>query len=301
MKEIVVGIDIGGTNTKFGFVTKKGEVLHSYKVPTKSDQSFMDYTKHLWAEIQKDFEEFKSEYKITAVGVGAPNANSANGKIENPPNLAWDEADLVSDFSKVMQLPIKLENDANIAAVGEKKFGVAKTFDNFVVVTLGTGIGTGTYINGKLFTGSHALGSEAGHLTIYPEGRHCNCGGKGHLECYGSVRGIKLTCEEILGEDLKFAEISERFHAGDKKMAEVVHQTARYLAIGLSSMSTLISPQAFIFSGGVSTLGERFRQMIIEEYERVVYKPFKNNSQILFSEISSEFGAILGAASLVLK
>lgn len=300
MQDMVVGIDIGGTNTKFGFVTKSGQVLHSHKIPTHSDQDFEAYTKDLKEAVFKEFKELESAYKIISIGVGAPNANSSNGKIENPPNLAWDQADLVSVFSKVFNLPVKLENDANIAAVGEKKFGLGKSFDNFIVVTLGTGIGTGTYINGHLYTGSHALGSEAGHLIIEPNGRPCNCGGRGHLECYGSVRGIKLTAKEILGEDLKFAEISERFHAGDESMREVVRTTAEYLAIGLSSMSTVLSPQAFIFSGGISTLGEDFRQMILSEYEKVVYRPFKNNSQILFSEISSEFGAVLGAASLVL-
>ncbi len=300
MKELVVGIDIGGTNTKFGLVDQDGTIVTESKTPTNSQQAFEGYTKALWSEILKIYEPLSNEYTLRAVGVGAPNANSHNGKIENPPNLAWDEADLVSIFSKVMMLPVKLENDANIAAVGEKIFGLGKNFDNFIVITLGTGIGTGTYINGELFTGSHALGSEAGHMTIYPGGRVCGCGGKGHLECYGSVRGIKQTCQEILGEDLKFAEISERFHKHDKLMDEVVRQTAKYLAIGMSNMSSLISPQAFIFAGGISTLGERFRQMIIEEYRKVVYTPFRNNSQVLISEISSEYGAILGAASLVM-
>lgn len=300
MKELVLGIDIGGTNTKYGFVNQKGEVLFESKTPTNSKIPFHEYTQTLWDKILKDFKNYSNDFKLTAVGVGAPNANSLNGKIENPPNLEWDEASLVSDFSKVMQLPIKLENDANIAAVGERKFGKGKNFDHFIVITLGTGIGSGTYINGELFTGSHALGSEAGHLTIFPGGRKCGCGGLGHLECYGSVRGIKQTCQEILGVDLKFAEISERFHAGDKTIDEVIKQTAKYLAIGLSSMNTLLSPEAFILAGGVSTLGERFRQAIITEYKKVVYAPFRDNSQILLSDIGSEYGAILGAASLQL-
>lgn len=300
MQELILGIDIGGTNTKYGFVDKDGKVLFASKTPTNSKIPFIEYTRELWDQIEVDFEAFSKDYSLKAVGVGAPNANSSNGKIENPPNLDWDEASLVTDFSNVMKLPIKLENDANISAVGEKKFGKGKTFDHFIVITLGTGIGTGTFIDGKLYTGAHALGSEAGHLTIYPEGRKCGCGGIGHLECYGSVSGIKKTCQEILGEDLKFAEISERFHAGDKAMDEVIKQTAKYLALGLSSMSTLLSPQAFILAGGVSTLGERFRQAIITEYEKVAYLPFKGNSQILLSEIGSEYGAILGAASLQL-
>ena len=300
MKELVLGIDIGGTNTKFGFVDHEGNVLHASKTPTNSKIPFNEYTESLWETIQEEFKSFKNDYELTGVGVGAPNANSLNGKIENPPNLDWEEADLVSDFGGIMKLPVKLENDANIAAVGERKFGHGKNFDSFIVITLGTGIGTGTYIDGELFTGKHALGSEAEHLIIYPNGRRCGCGGVGHLECYGSVKGIKQTCQEIFGEDLKFAEISKRFHENDHAMDEVIRQTAKYLAIGLSSMSSLLSPEAFIFAGGVSTLGEKFRKMIIDEYAKVVYKPFKDNSQILMSDIGSEYGAILGAASLQL-
>ena len=134
MKELVVGIDIGGTNTKFGLVDRDGNIVTESKTPTNSQQDFEDYARALWSEILKIYEPLKSDYTIAAIGVGAPNANSHNGKIENPPNLAWEEADLVSVFSQVMKLPVKLENDANIAAVGEKRFGLGKNFNNFIIV-----------------------------------------------------------------------------------------------------------------------------------------------------------------------
>lgn len=301
-QEIFIGIDIGGTNTKYGFVSKTGEVILKNRVSTNSKQTFEQYTIDLWSQIQNDFKKINidSKYRLKAIGVGAPNANPRNGHIESPQNLEWNTVDLVSIFKSVMGLPVVLENDANIAAIGEKQFGAGKTLTDFVVVTLGTGVGTGSYVNGELFSGTYGIGSEAGHVSIDPNGRICGCGGLGHLEAYASSSGVKFTAKTLLSKDLRFREIKNLFLSGDEEILPVISETAKYLAQGLSMISAVLCPQNFILSGGVSTLGEDFIAMVQTEFDKTVYLPFKSKTVIRLSSISSEDGAILGAASLVL-
>ena len=300
MKRLVVGIDIGGTYTKYGFVSESGTVITSKKIPTESQNSFDLYAKNLWKQIEDDFVLIKNDYKLVAIGVGAPNANSRSGCIEFPPNLDWQKVNIVKILSNISQLPVSLENDANVAALGEKNFGKAQALSDFVSITLGTGVGSGAFINHALFLGAHGIGAEAGHLTIIPGGRKCSCGGFGHLEAYASVGGIQQSFFETTGEKLDFLSISERYQAGNEAAEKVIENTAYFLAHGLAGLNCVLAPQAFIISGGVSCLGERFRQQIELEYAKLVYSPFKKFSQILISDISQEYGAILGAASLVI-
>ncbi|MBD64409.1 MAG: hypothetical protein CME62_04335 [Halobacteriovoraceae bacterium] len=300
MEKIILGIDIGGTNTKYGFITKKGEVLSSHIIPTNTKIPFEDYALGLKKDVLDHFYPHKSNYEIEAIGVGAPNGNGKTGFIEYPPNLAWDLVDLKGIFSEVFGVTVEIENDANVAAVGEKIFGQAKAYDNFVVLTLGTGLGVGTYINGELYLGSHGLGSEAGHLTIIPEGRDCSCGGKGHLEAYASCTGMKKSVNEVLGTNYSFREVSKLFNAGNADVSKVLDESARHLAIGMGSINSLLAPQSFILCGGGTSLGQNFRDLVEKHYKNYVYSPFKNYSKIELSSVSTEYGAILGASSLVL-
>ncbi|MCP3944626.1 MAG: ROK family protein [Desulfobacteraceae bacterium] len=302
MMKIAVGIDIGGTNTKIGLVDQDGSLLDFQTFPTTGPDNFNEYTNKVKKTVLSLLDGKKIDYTdIIGIGVGAPNGNGKTGCIENPPNIKhWGTVNLVTPFSKVLNKKIVLENDANVAAIGEGKWGVAKGLDHFIVVTLGTGIGSGIVSHGKLLSGSNGLASEGGHIMIEKNGRNCGCGGRGHLEDYCSVRGIKLTAKEITGEDLTFREISERFHNNDPQMVKVFEQTAEYLGHGLSIMGTLFSPEAIILAGGVATIGEKLRFDVEKNYNKFVFSAFKGTTKILVSEISTAEGAVIGAASLVL-
>ena len=298
--KIAVGIDIGGTNTKIGLVNENGELLNFKTFPTTEAKNFELYSDQVKATVDELLENKSLTYTdVAGVGVGAPNGNGHNGKVENPPNIKhWGTVDLVTPFKNRFNIPVILENDANVAAIGEGKWGAAQNMKDYVVVTLGTGIGTGVVANGDLIRGSNGMASEGGHITIDRNGRNCGCGGRGHLEDYGSVRGIKLTTKEITGEDLPFREISERFHSGDEQMIKVFEQTAEYLGHGTSIIGSLFAPEAIILAGGVATIGEKLRSDVEKSYNDLVYPPFKGQTKILISSISTAEGAVLGAASL---
>lgn len=252
MKKLAFGIDIGGTNTKIGLVEDGGNVLSFKTFPTHYPTNFVEFTNVVFTylkEILPDFEKL-----VTGIGIGAPNANSDNGWIENPPNLKWGSVDLIKEFSKHTKLPLHLENDANVGAVGEKLWGGAKDIDDFVVITLGTGIGTGIYCNGKILKGHNHLAAEGGHITIVPNGRACHCGGFGHLECYASVRGIKETAKTILQKEIQFRELVELYHNQDTRVIEIFKKTADFLALGLADMTVLLGPKKIFLAGGVAKL-----------------------------------------------
>ncbi len=295
MKKIALGIDIGGTNTKMAIVDLSGEPLKQSTFPTRSQIPFSDYADEVFAQAKK----LMGEHQIFGVGVGAPNANSTSGEIVAPVNLGWKVAPLVKEFSARFKTDVYLENDANVAALGEKVWGLGQDSDHFIVVTLGTGIGTGIISHGQLIGGPTGMAGEGGHLTIYPGGRPCNCGGKGHLECYASVRGLKLHVREQAGEELRFADISQRFKSGDAKISHAVELAAKDLGLGLSQMQTLFNPDKFILAGGVATLGDKFLAMVEDGLNQAAYHHFKNSSKVLLSPLSTEHGAVTGAASLV--
>ena len=250
-KKIAVGIDIGGTNTKIGLVTEKGNIINFQSFPTCNPRTFEEYIKQLKTTVDYLITQSNLLYSnIIGIGVGAPNANFLTGEVESPPNIKnWGTVNLVSTLKKEFNKPVILENDANVAAIGEIKWGAAQKFKDFVVITLGTGVGTGIYTNGTLLRGANAMASEGGHISIKKNGRNCSCGGVGHLEAYCSVTGIKQTVKEITGEVLSFSEISRKFHSHDTKMIKVVNQTAEYLADGLAIIGSILEPEAIILAG----------------------------------------------------
>lgn len=298
MEKLAFGIDIGGTNTKIGLVKDGGEVLSFKTFPTHYPTNFEDFTNVVFTylkEIEPDFET-----KVTGIGIGAPNANSDNGWIENPPNLKWGSVNLIEEFTKHTKLPLHLENDANVGAVGEKLWGGAKDIDDFIVVTLGTGIGTGIYSNSKLLKGHNHLAAEGGHITIVPDGRACHCGGFGHLECYASVRGIKETAKTILQKEIQFRELVERFHNQDNRVIEIFKKTADFLALGLSDMTVLLGPQKIFLAGGVAKVGDHFTYMVNEHLNKYLFKSLRGSVSVETSKIATSEGAIIGAAALAL-
>jgi glucokinase len=297
---IAVGIDIGGTNTKIGLVDQHGETLEYISFPTESDKSIDSFINNIDFSVKKLMSNHNiSPSQILGVGVGCPNADARSGMLVSPPNLGWGSINLKEHLEKIFDVPVYLGNDANVAAYGENKWGAAQGMDDFIVVTLGTGIGTGIFVNGQLLLGSNGIAGEGGHLIIEPNGRPCHCGGKGHLECYGSVRGIKETVKDLTGEDLLFRDIAERFKDGDSQMKEAFRRTAEYLAIGLADMTALFSPSSFILAGGIATIGEDFCSDVKKYLDEFVFPPFKGQTEVTLSKIATEHGAVMGAASLV--
>ena len=191
-KPIALGIDIGGTNTVYGFIDQKGNVLDSKEIPTNGNKPIDNLIVRIETAVNDYLIENKEQFLI-GIGVGAPNGNFFTGKIQNPPNLSWGSVDVVSYFKKRFNCSVQLTNDANAAALGEKYFGVAKNMDNFIVITLGTGLGSGIFSGGKLVYGHDGFAGEMGHISIDYDGRVCNCGNIGCLEAYVSASGIKKT------------------------------------------------------------------------------------------------------------
>lgn len=286
-----LGIDIGGTNTKYGVINEQGEVLEHGVFPTQADQPLEVFLEKLKTQCENlDF---------MAIGVGCPDVNGITGELVDATNLSWPNCNLRKKIQDLFpDKQVFLDNDANVAALGEKKYGSCKNEDNFIVVTLGTGLGTGIFMDGELLRGSRGFGPEGGHFTIVPEGRMCGCGVRGHLEAYVGVRGIKTSCYELTRSELNFSEIKEKFFNGEKKFVEVIDQTAKHLAHGVATMQALFLPTKIILAGGVSSLGEDFRQRVAGYLNEFGYPPIKDLSKIELTKISLHDGAILGAGAL---
>ncbi|MBL7666190.1 MAG: ROK family protein [Bacteriovoracaceae bacterium] len=296
--KIALGIDIGGTNTKLALVDESGKTMDYLSFSTNADQKFEFFLKNLSLHVDKLLKNH-SNIQLSGIGVGCPNVDARTGKLVSPPNLGWGNIDIQKAFEKTFKGPIFFGNDANVAALGEKIWGHGQKFTDFIVVTLGTGVGTGAFINNKLVIGGNGLATEGGHIITHDNGRKCLCGGEGHLECYASIRGIKQTVKELSGEDLKFREIAEMFKAGHPMAKQAFKLTAESLAKGLSIMGSLLAPEAFILSGGIATIGEDFLKDVKETYEKLVFPNFRKQTQIYISEIATEHGAVLGAAAQV--
>lgn len=299
MSKLAFGIDIGGTNTKIGLVENDGKVKSFISFPTHDPENFNEYVKTVFEHLHSM--QHDMENTIIGIGIGAPNANSENGKIENPPNLKWGTVDIINEFKKYTSLPVFLENDANVGAVGEKIWGGAREIDDFVVVTLGTGIGTGIYVNGNILKGHNKLAAEGGHLTIVPDGRACNCGGFGHLECYASVRGIKETAKTILRRDVQFRELVDLYKKEDKQVKEIFNKTAEFLALGLSDMVVLLGPEKIFLAGGVATVGDHFTEKVNQHLDKFLFKSLQGSVVVETSKIATSEGAIIGAAALAMR
>lgn len=296
-----IGIDIGGTNTKLGVVTSEGKILHQILFSTQEFNFFESFLNRLTLEIQNllDLTNLTIE-DIAGIGIGIPNGNYKTGNIENPTNLkSWGTQEVVAPLKKKFEIPIRLDNDANVAALGEGFFGKAKELQDFIVVTIGTGVGTGIIANGKLIRGANGMASEGGHIKISDSDRMCGCGGNGHLESFVSISGIKKTVKELTNNDYPFREIVNLFHQQDPLIDQAISVISDQLALGLSAMGCLFAPKAIILTGGITIIGDEFVKKVQQKYEELIYAPFKNVTTISLSEISKENGAILGAASLI--
>lgn len=303
---IAIGIDIGGTNTKLGLFDLHGKMLAHATLPTAKElepASFIDQLSQECEELlTTNLKIHLGNPRIVGLGAGAPMANYFTGAVDHAPNLGWKNVPLKLLLEKSFKCPAVIENDANLAAVGEKKWGSGIHLRDFILVTLGTGVGTGIILNGKLHRGHNALGAEGGHIILpHHKKRPCSCGGENHLESYLSAKGIKQTIKEMTGEDWTIETLGNLFRAGDAKATTVIQQIAYELASGLVSIGVLFAPEAFIIGGGVSKLGENFNMVVKSKLDELIHFSLNGKIQIMTASLSSDKGAIYGGAAVIFE
>jgi len=308
---VALGIDIGGTNTIYGFIDLNGSILFHEEIPTHGSMPILDLVERINKKVDRFLIE-NSNYELKGIGIGAPNGNHYTGLIQAPPNLSWGNVDIVSIFNKRFGCEAILTNDANAAALGEKSFGLAKDMDDFVVVTLGTGLGSGIFSGGKLLYGHDGFAGEMGHISIDYNGRLCNCGNHGCLESYASASGIKKTVEELLAkspndpilqslvkEKIDGLILDKAFDSGNDTAIRIYNYTGEKLGQGLALVANLLSPEAFIFYGGFSNAGDRILRSARKEMNKNLINGSDPNIKLLRSGLPQGQAGILGAASLV--
>lgn len=311
-QKVVLGIDIGGTNTAFGFVDPEGKLLVEFSFPTHSQESAEKLFSRLHPEVKKLFSSLENNYQLVGIGVGAPNANYYKGTVELPPNLNWGTVNIVELCEKYFSVPCAITNDANAAAIGELKFGAGKGLKDFIVITLGTGVGSGIIVNGELVYGHDGFAGEIGHTIYDVGGRQCGCGRKGCLETYASASGIKRTVFELLAEtnyqsllsEISFDElnskmISDAASKGDKIALMAFDLTAKILGIKLADAVAHTSPEAIIIFGGLANAGGLILEPTKKYMEEYMLNIFKDKVKILPSGLKNGNAAILGSAALI--
>lgn len=310
MKEVVIGIDIGGTFTKFGFVDREGEIYTEGKIPSDKHTDIQLFLNSLKKEIDN---KTNNDFDFKGIGIGAPNGNYYNGTIEYAPNLKWKGViNLVQLFDKTFELPAVLTNDANAAALGEMLYGGAKEMKNFIVITLGTGLGSGIVANGQVIYGHDGFAGELGHTTVDPNGRKCGCGRRGCLETYVSVTGIERTVFELLGKETEdsllrnhsFNEldaimISEAAEQGDKIAKKAFEETGRMLGLKLADAMAHTSPEAIFLFGGLAGAGDLILKPTQKYFEKYLLQIYRGKTEVRMSALQDKNIAVLGAAALM--
>jgi glucokinase len=313
MKDLTIGIDIGGTNTKYGIVDRGGNVLHQGNIPTTQYEEFQAYFDAMADALRKGIHELPADTRIMGIGVGAANGNYYTGNIERATNLKWKGVlPLARMFKEEFGVPCILTNDANAAAVGEMIYGNAKNMKDFVVITLGTGLGSGFVCGGVLLNGHHGIAGEVGHTSVNPTGRYCNCGKRGCLETYVSATGIKRTVYKLLADHLEPSElrgisfenlntkmISEAAHRGDVVAIEAFEYTGRILGMKLAETVVHTDPEAIFLFGGLSMAGDLIFRPTIKHMEANLMPLFRGKIKVLPSAMQNQAAPILGASSLV--
>ncbi len=316
-KPYVIGLDLGGTNAVFGIVDTKGTIKATTAIKTGQYATAGEFVEASCNALQPIIEETGGMEKIKAMGIGAPNGNYYKGTIEQAPNIKWAHdgvVPLAEMFSqKLGGLPTAVTNDANAAAIGEMFYGVARGMKNFIVITLGTGVGSGIVVNGELVYGSDGFAGELGHVIMVRggEGRLCGCGRKGCLETYCSATGVARTAREMLQttdrasllRDVDAGAITSLDVAiaagkGDAMAREIYEFTGRMLGEACADFATFCSPEAFIFFGGMTKAGDLIMEPIKRAYEESVLPIYRGKAQFLVSGLDGSAAAVLGASAL---
>lgn len=317
MKPYVIGLDLGGTNSVFGIVDARGEIKATTAIKTGGYTTAEAYADAAVEALLPIIEQVGGLETIKAMGIGAPNANYYKGTIEFAPNLPWAHEGIVplgQMFSdRLGGIPVAMTNDANAAALGEMVYGVARGMKNFIVITLGTGVGSGIVANGQLLYGCDGFAGELGHVTMVrgEEGRSCGCGRKGCLEAYCSATGVARTAREMLAnsvrpsllrnikpEDITSLDVSIAAGKGDELANEIFQFTGKMLGEACADFAAFSSPEAFIFFGGLVKAGELIMKPIREAYDAHVMPVFRGRAQFLVSGLDGASAAVLGASAV---
>lgn len=312
-KQVALGIDIGGTNTKFGLVNHRGEILVKGSLPTDRYSTPEEFVEALHQQIQPMIDEHCEGKKIEGIGVGAPNANYYRGTIELAPNLPWKGIISFADLMKAkFNSPCKMTNDANAAALGEMMYGAARGMKDLIMITLGTGVGSGIVSGGHLIYGHDGFAGELGHTIVKPGGRkHWSTGSEGSLEAYASATGIAITAKKMRAEfpdsmlnrfpedAINSKTVFECAEKGDPVAIEVFRYTGQKLGEALANFVMFSSPEAILLFGGVIKAGDFILKPAKLHMERNLLPIFRNKVRLVFSELDEADAAILGASALV--
>jgi glucokinase len=313
--EVVLGVDIGGTFTKIGLVDRSGSIHFEDEISTRGYDTIEEFIEALHVHVMNSLEQIHDPCLLLGVGVGAPNGNYYKGTIENAPNLAWKgKIDFVKLMENRFHLPVLVTNDANAAALGEMLFGNAKNLKNFLMITLGTGLGSGLVVNGDIIYGHDGFAGELGHVLVYDHGRQCGCGKRGCLEAYVSAPGIKRTVFELMAEEtmesalrdipfsgLKPKMITELAESGDPIAIKAFERTGYLLGRALADTVAHISPHSIFLFGGLAKAGKWIIEPAKKSMEEHLLPIFRNKIEIVPSALLDKNIAVLGAAALIWK
>lgn len=315
MEKYAIGIDVGGTNTKFGVVNRDGEILVQDRIKTNDHDSVDGFIDDLAEKLQPMINHYGGPENFVGIGMGAPNANYYQGTIEYAANLKWKGIIPMAELlEQKFKIPAKLTNDANAAAVGEQKYGVAKNMDNFITITLGTGVGSGIIIDGKIVLGHNGFAGELGHVIVRNGGRlHPGTGLRGSLESYASATGVRDTAIELLQQypertsilrnypidELTSETVFKCAEQGDAVANEIFEFTGKILGEALATFVLFSAPEAIVLFGGLTKAGDLIMNPTRQAMEENLLQVFKNQVKILFSELKEADAAILGASALV--
>lgn len=315
IKPYVIGLDLGGTNSVFGIVDSRGDIKATTAIKTQGYETVDEYVEASVEALQIIIDQVGGIEKIKAMGIGAPNGNYYTGTIEFAPNLSWGHNGIVplaKMFSDKLGIPVALTNDANAAAIGEMTYGVARGMKNFIVITLGTGVGSGIVINGQLVYGSDGFAGELGHVIMNRvNGRPCGCGRNGCLEAYCSATGVARTARELIettdepsllrdmpAADITSLDVSIAASKGDALAKRIYEFTGNMLGEACADFAAFSSPEAFIFFGGLTKAGALLMDPIKKAYEENVLNIFKGKAKFLVSGLDGSSAAVLGASAV---
>lgn len=316
MKPYVIGLDLGGTNSVFGIVDSRGEIKATTAIKTQGFNNADEYVTAAVDALKIVIDQVGGIGKIKSMGIGAPNGNYYNGTIEFAPNVKWahnESVPLARMFSeKLGGIPVGLTNDANAAAIGEMIYGVARGMKNFIMITLGTGVGSGIVVNGQLVYGHDGFAGELGHVVVRREdGRACGCGRNGCLEAYCSATGVARTAREFLAktsepsllrdlkpEEITSLDVSIAAEKGDELAKRIYDFTGEILGEACADFAAFSSPEAFIFFGGLVKAGDLIMNPIKRSYEQHVLKIYRGKAKFLISGLDGASAAVLGASAI---
>jgi len=312
-RNLVLGIDIGGTKTSFGFVDREGTLIGATSMPTEAHDSAETFVTRLHHRIEEIREDLLSPHHLCGIGIGAPNANYYRGTIEKAVNLNWgDSVDFVGLIQRYYDLPVVITNDAKAATIGEMIFCNARGMKHFLVITLGTGLGSGIVVDGRLLYGYSGFAGELGHTVVDPAGRQCECGKRGCLETYVSATGLVRTTLMLLAErcdpsplramsyeEMTARRIFELAAKGDIIVLEAFDRTARILGLKLADAVAHTSPEAIFLTGGMAMAGDLLLKPTQQYMDDSLFGVYRGTVKLMLSGMEPGKSAILGAAALI--